>query len=68
MEYVDPDARGRVMSIHGVGWSVMPVAVLPLTLLMAEVGAPMGMGVIAATFIAVSVVIPLMSPRIRGLQ
>jgi MFS family permease len=68
MEYVDPDYRGRVMSIHGVGWSVMPVAVLPLTLLMAEVGAPMGMGVIAATFIAVSVVIPLMSPRIRGLQ
>ena len=33
VEYSDETFRGRVMSIQGMGWSLMPGAVLPITLI-----------------------------------
>ena len=68
MEYVDPNYHGRVMSITALSWSAMPVGVLPLSILMSEIGPPAGMGVIAVIFIAVTVATLALSPRLRALE
>ena len=68
MEYVDPNYRGRVMSITALSWSAMPVGVLPLSILMAQIGAPAAMGILALIFIAVSFAAIALSPRLRALE
>ncbi len=68
MEYVDPNYRGRVMSITALSWSAMPVGVLPLSILMAQIGAPAAMGIIALIFIVVSFAAIALSPRLRTLE
>jgi len=68
LEYVDPEYRGRVMSLSSMGWSLMPVAVLPLTVLMDRLGAGVGLGLIAVVFVLVSIIIVASSSRLRSLQ
>ena len=68
MEYVDAQYRGRVMSIHALGWSMMPVGVLPLSMLMARIGAPAGMGSIALVFVVVLLIAVVLSPRLRAFR
>ncbi len=68
LEYVDPEYRGRVMSLSSMSWSLMPVAVLPLTVLMDRLGAGFGLGLIAVVFVLVSIAIVASSSRLRSLR
>lgn len=68
LEYVDPAYRGRVMSIQGLMWGLMPIGVLPLTLIADYWGAPAGLAILALTFIAIAVVVLVFSPTMRRLR
>ena len=68
MEYVDAAYRGRVMSFQGLGFSLMPAAVLPLTVAMDAVGPPLALGVMAVVLLGIGVAIFIGSPRLRALR
>ncbi len=68
LEYVDPTYRGRVMSIQGLMWGLMPIGVLPLTLIADYWGAPAGLAILAVTFIVIAVVVLVFSPTMRRLR
>ena len=68
LEYVDPSYRGRVMSIQGLMWGLMPIGVLPLTLIADVYGAPAGLAFLALAFILISTAVLLFSPTLRRLQ
>ena len=67
LEYVDPSFRGRVMSIQGLMWGLMPIGVLPLTLIADYWGAPAGLAILALTFILISAIVLAFSPTMRRL-
>ena len=67
LEYVDPSFRGRVMSIQGLMWGLMPIGVLPLTLIADYWGAPAGLAILALTFILISAIVLALSPTMRRL-
>ncbi|MCY4625820.1 MAG: MFS transporter [Chloroflexi bacterium] len=68
LEYVDPTYRGRVMSIQGLMWGLMPIGVLPLTLIADYWGAPAGLSILALAFIAIATIVLIFSPTMRRLQ
>ena len=68
LEYVDPSYRGRVMSIQGLMWGIMPIGVLPLTIIADYWGAPAGLAVLAVMFIAIATIVLVFSPTMRRLQ
>ena len=68
LEYVDPSYRGRVMSIQGLMWGLMPIGVLPLTIIADYYGAPAGLAVLALAFIVIAAIVLIFSPTMRRLQ
>lgn len=68
LEYVDPTYRGRVMSIQGLMWGLMPIGVLPLTLIADNWGAPAGLTMLALAFIVIATIVLIFSPTMRRLQ
>ena len=68
LEYVEPEYRGRVMSIQGLTFGLMPVGVLPLTIIADHWGAPVGLALLACSFIVLSAVMLAFSPRMRALH
>ena len=68
LEYVDPSYRGRVMSIQGLMWGIMPIGVLPLTIIADYWGAPVGLALLALAFILISAIVLIFSPTLRRLQ
>ena len=68
LEYVDPSYRGRVMSIQGLMWGIMPIGVLPLTIIADYWGAPAGLALLALAFILISAIVLIFSPTLRRLQ
>jgi MFS family permease len=67
MEYVEGGFRGRVMSFQGLGFSVMPGVVLPLTFGMEWIGAPLALAVMVLILFALGLTVLLLSPRLRRL-
>jgi len=67
LENVSAEYRGRVMSLSSMSWSLMPVGVFPLTILMAELGAPVALGIIAFVFVLISLAIVASSRQLRHL-
>ncbi len=68
LEYVDPTYRGRVMSIQGLMWGLMPIGVLPLTIIADYWGAPAGLAILAVTFILIAAIVLIFSPTMRRLH
>lgn len=68
LEYVDPSYRGRVMSIQGLMWGIMPIGVLPLTVIADCWGAPAGLAALALAFILIATIVLIFSPTMRRLQ
>jgi hypothetical protein len=68
LEYVEPEYRGRVMSIQGLTFGLMPVGVLPLTIIADHWGAPVGLALLACSFIVLSAVMLAFSPKMRALH
>jgi hypothetical protein len=68
MEYIEPSYRGRVTSINMLGFGLMPMGVLPLTLIAEVTGAPVSLGIMSTIFIGVAVAIMTFSPRLRRLK
>ena len=68
MEYIDEEFRGRVMSINMLGWGIMPLGVLPLTIGTETFGAPVALGVLSVIFISISFLVLMFSPRLRQLR
>ena len=68
MEYTDQQYRGRVMSIVTLSMGIMPAGVIPVTLMVDLVGAPLSIGFMAFLLIVVAGVILATSPSIRRLK
>ena len=68
LEYVEPAYRGRVMAIQGLTWGLMPIGVLPLTIIADHWGAPVGLALLASAFIVISALMLAFSPKMRALQ
>jgi hypothetical protein len=68
LEYVEPAYRGRVMAIQGLTWGLMPIGVLPLTIIADHWGAPIGLALLAGIFIIISVSMLAFSPKMRALH
>jgi MFS family permease len=68
LEYVEPAYRGRVMAIQVLSWGLMPIGVLPLTIIADHWGAPIGLALLAGIFIIISVSMLAFSPKMRALH
>ena len=68
MEYTDQQYRGRVMSIVTLSMGIMPAGVIPVTLMVDLVGAPLSIGFMALLLIVAAGVILATSPSIRQLK
>ena len=68
LEYVEPAYRGRVMAIQGLTWGLMPIGVLPLTVIADHWGAPVGLALLASIFIVISASMLAFSPKMRALR
>ena len=68
MEYTDQQYRGRVMSIVTLSMGIMPAGVIPVTLMVDLVGAPLSIGFMALLLMVVTGVILATSPSIRQLK
>lgn len=68
LEYVEPEYRGRVMSLQGITFGLMPIGVLPLTVIADHWGAPVGLSLLATFFIIISTAMLAFSPKMRGLH
>ena len=68
LEYVEAEYRGRVMSIQGLTWGLMPIGVLPLTIIADRWGVPVGLALLASIFIIISVSVLVFSPKMRSLR
>ncbi len=68
LEYVEPAYRGRVMAIQGLTWGLMPIGVLPLTIIADHWGAPVGLALLASAFIVISALMLAFSPKMRALH
>ena len=68
LEYVEPAYRGRVMAIQGLTWGLMPVGVLPLTIIADYWGPSVGLALLASAFIVISVLMLAFSPKMRALN
>ena len=68
LEYVDAGYRGRVMSIQGLTWGLMPIGVLPLTVIADYWGAPAALAILAIAFIIISASMLAFSPTMRSLR
>ena len=68
LEYVEPAYRGRVMAIQGLTWGLMPIGVLPLTIIADHWGAPVGLALLASAFIIISTLMLTFSPKMRDLR
>ena len=68
LEYVEAGYRGRVMAIQGLTWGLMPIGVLPLTIIADRWGAPVGLGFLAGVFIIISLAMLVFSPKMRALR
>ncbi len=67
LEYTDPKYRGRMLSINMMGWGLIPLGVLPLTIGAAVIGAPLALSVTSTLLILVAGSVAVLSPRIRRL-
>ena len=67
LEHTDPEYRGRVLSINMIGWGLIPIGVLPLTVGAEVIGAPLALGVMAILLILVAGSVAVLSPQIRRL-
>ena len=68
IEYTEDRYRGRVMSVFVLNFALMPMGVLPLTLVANYMGAPQALGIMALLLIAISTVFLIASPHLRRLQ
>ena len=68
MENIDDEYRGRVMSINMLGWGIMPLGVLPLTVGTENFGAPVALGTLSLIFISISLLVLIFSTRLRQLR
>jgi MFS family permease len=68
MEHADPQYRGRVMSLFTLNMSLMPASVLPITLMVEWTSAPAAVAVMAASLMAISVVVLVFSRSLRSTQ
>ena len=68
IEYTEDRYRGRVMSVFVLNFALMPMGVLPLTLVADWIGAPEALGIMALLLIAISTVFLVVSPHLRRLQ
>ena len=68
LEYVEGAYRGRVTSFLGLGFSLMPAAVLPLTVGMDALGPPLALGTMTVVLVLLAGGIFLWSPRLRALR
>lgn len=68
LEYVEAGYRGRVMAIQGLTWGLMPIGVLPLTIIAEHWGAPVGLALLAGVFIIISLTMLVFSPKMRALR
>ena len=68
LEYVEAGYRGRVMAIQGLTWGLMPIGVLPLTIIADHWGAPVGLAFLAGVFIMISLAMLVFSPKMRALR
>ena len=55
------------MSIQGLTFGLMPVGVLPLTIIADHWGAPVGLALLASSFIIISTLMLAFSPKMRAL-
>ena len=68
IEYTEDRYRGRVMSVFVLNFALMPMGVLPLTLVADWIGAPEALGIMALLLIAISTVFLIVTPHLRRLQ
>ena len=68
IEYTEDRYRGRVMSVFVLNFALMPMGVLPLTLVADWIGAPQALGIMALLLIAISTVFLIVTPHLRRLQ
>ena len=68
IEYTEDRYRGRVMSVFVLNFALMPMGVLPLTLVADWIGAPQALGIMALLLIAISTIFLVASPHVRRLQ
>ena len=68
IEYTEDRYRGRVMSVFVLNFALMPMGVLPLTLVADWIGAPQALGIMALLLIAISTTFLVVSPHLRRLQ
>ena len=68
LEYVEAGYRGRVMAIQGLTWGLMPIGVLPLTIIADHWGAPVGLALLAGIFVIISLTMLVFSPKMRALR
>jgi MFS family permease len=67
MEYTQDEYRGRVISINMIGFSLMPMGVLPLSIGAELVGAPIALAIMGTVFILISIGVLVGSGRLRRL-
>ena len=68
LEYTDPQYRGRMISINMMGWGLIPLGVLPLTVGAAVIGVPLALGITSTLLIVIAGSVALFSPRLRRLE
>lgn len=68
IEYTVDRYRGRVMSVFVLNFALMPMGVLPLTLVADWIGAPEALGIMAVLLIAISTFFLIATPHLRRLQ
>ena len=68
LEYVEGAYRGRVTSFLGLGFSLMPAAVLPLTVGMDRLGPPLALAIMTVALVGLAAIIFIGSPRLRALR
>jgi hypothetical protein len=56
------------MAIQGLTWGLMPIGVLPLTIIADHWGAPIGLALLAGIFIIISISMLAFSPKMRALH
>ena len=68
LEYTDPQYQGRMLSINMMGWGLIPLGVLPLTVGAELFGVPLALGITSTLLIVVAGSVALFSPRLRRLE
>ena len=68
MEVSEDQYRGRVMSVFMMNFGLMPLAVLPVGVIVDWQGGQVAIGILAVMLIATVTSVLVFSPRLRRLQ